>query len=501
MSWVSQLRSRVKQLCPHTIVVFVLSLSFFLVGLYHIANTYSFDSDSGREYYRAYQILQGASPDEGAFILQFLYAVVLWVTDYNYDYLRGVQLLFGSLIIWISYQWISVIIGRKSLYALAFPAILMTSPLFMILSTQAKPYMMVLFLVMYYLFRLTKGLASKKLTLSQIIIDNTILGLAILTKNHAYVFLVSPAMYFLLRTVRGESVWVNLRNCLISYAVVAAWIGPMIIYAYSLVGDRFWHYPNTWIMQYNGLKNTELWNHPGRMTAERYLTSFRQLIANWPVVLLSLLAVIGLPFQRIRSYGYVLGVFALSLPVLIPFILSRFPPNRQYTYFLVPLLLVLFCFSGHSRIIWKRTIWVVSAFVVIANLTFFSSTAALRPTSGVYVEELREVREFLSGGNKVLTRGGAYYPYLGKIELVTVSTFTEPEGVRFLAWDDAYEVLSNYEVDFILLHNDLTWERAFYSAWTRRYYGFVPSHFEEIKTDPNFELIHVGNLFSLYKVL
>jgi hypothetical protein len=125
------------------------------------------------------------------------------------------------------------------------------------------------------------------------------------------------------------------------------------------------------------------------------------------------------------------------------------------------------------------------------------------------LDESPGYREFMAisdiiddDGAGVIARDSALQALLPDNQMYTHFLLTEGEYVTFLTWTDEDEVIRVLEergIGWVLIRNDLTWERE-YHVWLRHAYNRPARHFEEIPASPNFRERYRGEIYTLYQL-
>jgi hypothetical protein len=119
-------------------------------------------------------------------------------------------------------------------------------------------------------------------------------------------------------------------------------------------------------------------------------------------------------------------------------------------------------------------------------------------------QDMMAMRELIqAGAGGVIARDSAIQAELPDNQVYTHYLLSEAEYVTFLSWpsdEQAVDVLRRRGISWVILVNDLRWERD-YHVWLPATYGIPVRHFARVPASPGFREAYKGRVYSLYELL
>ncbi|HJT93303.1 MAG TPA: hypothetical protein VJ777_15430 [Mycobacterium sp.] len=347
---------------------------------------------------------------------------------------------------------------------------------------------------------------------------------------HAYttalVFLTVPAIALLCFSSRAVA-----RRTALLYAAIAFLTLPWFAWHIMVGGlDHLYYQPLNWFTEKHLLVvNEEFWHYP----SESFTAYARAMLeVGGRDILPSYLLVLAVPGligvrQALgnRSAVFCLTCFGAYLAVLA---ITRPSPFARYYFPVIPLVILVVAAGvlavanrltsasfqlcpppeRHNRT--SGAIALVIIAVALASLVGLSSAVAdarhgfvdRLHTSPGYRDITAMAPLIAASEGGVIARDSAVQPFVPDNQVYTHFLLTEEEYATFLSWPDdaeAVRVLRAHSIDWVLLRNDIRWERD-YHVWLTVEYGLQPQHYARVAVSPNFELVYSGSVYTLYRL-
>lgn len=352
-----------------------------------------------------------------------------------------------------------------------------------------------------------------------------LLMLALHAFTTALVFLAVPAiatLCFWSRQTAGRAAWL--------YVWVVVATGPWVAWHIAVGGPaHVYYHPYNWFTEkYLVIVNDEFWHYP-----HRSLWAYADVMGRIGLrdILPWYLAIFVLPglvaVWQARGFRAVL-VCVLSFGLYLALLLFTQPsPFARYYFPVIPLLVTLAAAGIMRTAAWLRGAPWLSAHVDYSSVATIVAAvvagAALLPVLGRppvaisdaqfrYVDRLdsspgyqdltavADVVAQTNGG--IISRDSAIQQLLPNNQVYTHYLLDEDEYVTYLSWPDDDSVIAMLEahhIEWVLLRNDIRWERDF-NIWLDEAYGMEPQHYVRIAESPRFDRVYTGGVYTLFRL-
>ena len=228
--------------------------------------------------------------------------------------------------------------------------------------------------------------------------------------------------------------------------------------------------------------------------------------------------------HRLGVRAAVLAVSSIALYVLV-LAVTRPAPFARYYFPILPMVVLLAAggvYAVYSAVVdaasrhsqGRQAIVRLASIALLAVVPLMSlfgyppaSIAVARhsyvgrlDTSTGYTDLLAMSSMIRASDGGVIGRDAAIQTLIPHNQAYTHFLLDEHDYVTYLMWKDdpsVIEMFHRQNIDWVLLRNDITWERD-YNLWLRPAYGSDPQHYLRVAESPYFELAYQGQIYTLY---
>jgi len=445
-------------------------LIILAIGLVMVLKINILDSDSGRELQRATLLTLGDQNDGGPLISQGIYSALFLISRDHFSYIiKLLNIILLAVILIFSVRTLEnfdVKESGKFTFVFLFFSVL---PLYLLVF-YLKPYLLVTFYFVMILFYMSCYLKTSNYT--HLFLACLFISISILTKNHAYPFIVIPFVVLAIEFFNEKRI--KLKPIIICLTPLVLLLGPYILLNSASYGLKFWHYPNTWYFK-EGLSPymaTNFWGYPEPLSAEYFLGQIRFLVLSVPLVSLVPLCLIFLFKHGKRFLMLFLPLLILSI---IPFAFGVMPFYQQYNY--LPSLITIFFISTstkylahnkYTKILLFSMIFIFAAILLSSNA---SHVAELNENSIGTINEF-EIFKVQHGQGFILARDFKLQQFTNKnLNFVSVDNLNGEDIVKIFAnessQEDLHDSLVKNKIGYMLFYKDERYNEIYHKELMR----------------------------------
>jgi len=445
----------------------LIALLIFL--LYFVNEINPIDSDSGREIKRALEY-DSKGYDGGPFTSQILYSILIQFTNVE-NTIKVLNILNIFIFISMIYLLIKILELKKpnTKDSTKILLILLIFSLSSVFSTiwYVKPYLLTLFLVIVAIFLFSLYISEKNK--NYLILSSVLFSVSILTKNHAYPFIIFPLVYLGISYLKNKKFNLNEIFCYTLPAIVV--LSPILLYNFYLFGLKFWHYPNGWFFDSGVNKHIAefFWEYPKERTLSYYIGQWEFIKKTIPYIFIVIFSVIYLNKKNLRLTGYFL---LLSLLAVIPFLVGVIPFYNVYNYFFaVFILMVILTFLESFKISKLTRILIISIIIIFSTISIISNFEGMYNSVKNEKQILNDFEEFEkkdSGAQKIiLSRDYKLQPFTNNYLFLGIEELDKDSLINLFSYEsgnqETLKSLKKYNVCFILLYKDTKYNEEYFN--------------------------------------
>lgn len=482
------------------LIVFFILLQFSLRAIV-------IDSDSGYEFTNAQNLLVNGKVTHTNYLFsQFFYGLVMGIFGIDYRNILIIQSILSIIIMLITYKLSKTL--NKNIPPFFIPIIFLMFPSFYWGNYTLKQYPLFsvfLLLSVYYLLKAEKtNWKSSKVT----IFASIFMVLSVLTHSLPIPFIFLPIFIYIFKIFRIQREEINFNGLFLFYLLFLLFISPYVFWRFLtdgfsikiLISDpKFWG-----IYKYGLVTNTQFWNLPNPGTIE-YYSSVVEVFKNYllrPVVVFFML----LGVLKVRNKNFLIGWL---ICLVLPYLLGKAMPSQIYLYIFISFISILVCYGMYIVIKITSSKYVkllVIATVILSAFVTFGAEYTLFDKYQDFLfpmyEDLTKINEILSPNDRVLCRSKLVAPILPYKEVLQITRdISEEDATIYLGWlsdDEVAEVFKKYNINYVILYKDITWERDYY-VWFKIKTGDYPRHYLMIRESKYFKKVYEGRRFILYE--
>lgn len=111
--------------------------------------------------------------------------------------------------------------------------------------------------------------------------------------------------------------------------------------------------------------------------------------------------------------------------------------------------------------------------------------------------------DFITDGRGIIARDQVMQAFVPGSQVHNPLSIEEDDWVTYLSWPDeeaVLTVLNKYNIGWVVLRQDIRFERDYHGSWLINETGQLPRHYLEIENASNFEKVATGDYYILYRV-
>lgn len=394
------------------------------------------------------------------------------------------------------------------------PLLLLYSPLFADRTRVLTLYPAFVLFAYLGLYFCAQYLLNPDSRLRNALLGSGLLAAALYTFTSGLLFFAIPALFLIISASRQV-----VKKLVTFYALLFSLVAPWLAWHFAVGGiSHFYYYPLGWITtKYLPMINRDFWGHPHSSFSDYFSTmsevGFEKLLPPFAWALVPLGALFVWRRYGVRGIAFALAVVAT---LVVPVFVFRPAPFGRYFYPVLPALILLA--TGGMALMWS---WCSETFklrpsfglLIIGAISLALAAGFLLGHGAEYDiergwqsakrQEMTQFSRFITDERGIVSRDSQIQALMPDNQLYTYFFIEEDDYVTYLSWPDedaVLNVLSKYDIGWVLLYKNVRWERDYNNSWLTTVTGELPQHYLRIEEADAFLKVASGKTYVLYKV-